>query len=236
MNVSRDDLILSHLSRYHITTISTLERVTGASPTAVKRPLRRLEQKGLIQHAPLYGRRYYYHLSRAACRRLGVPEEYGEPLGAQALATRFGVLEFCTTMQIREKGNQDSNALESPSNHWELFTRREFMRKYPQLPLPRSMPNFYPDMDKETERLGRIYVDLGGSYQRLMRELIRKTRDMREHPGWLKILDSSGFVFAIVVADQSKRNAIAQALGRKKLTTKIRAFILPELAFLIYGG
>jgi hypothetical protein len=138
-------------------------------------------------------------------------------LGLQALITRYGVLDFCVAQQV------------------EPLLSRQFSDRYAPLPYPRGV-SYYLDNDKEgSERLGRIYVDLGGSTQRIRQELKRKLRVMRESQAWSKLLDDDGFLFAIVVPTMAKRHSLAEAQVRAPLTGRYRFYVCPELVYLLGG-
>lgn len=117
----RDDAILEHLRRYHLTTPEVLHRLffDGVSPNAVTKVTSRLTREGRISRPlRLFGQRTYFVLTPREAVRLGEHRAIARKFAYQGLVNAYGVLSFCA-----ENGVQK-------------FTPREFAAKFPELVIP----------------------------------------------------------------------------------------------------
>lgn len=217
----RDQEILEHVRRYRLTTTEALRKFffPEAKAGAEKNVLRRLVGD-YLQARPLYAKKVYYQLTPSAARTLGEPEELAEPLGPQALVRWYGVFAFCCL-----------GAKEEVS----VFTRREFASAF--LPfadhVDLTQSHYYLDNDGATIRLGQIVVEQGGEYQRLINKCRRIIERGREIPGLQEIIADELFVIALVIAEESKCQALSNQLRKNPLPTWCRIKVVPELSYLM---
>lgn len=210
----RDREILTHVSRYRLTTPEVVHRLFFADRgmEAAKSVLKRLNGS-FLRSRPLFGKRRYYQLSPAGAALSGQPDEAAQPLGTNALPARFGVLEYC--------------CLGFPSER-PRFTRSEYAESFPEL---QDLPfaDYYLDIHKGVTRLGRIIVELGGDHLRFLRKVREyMTRDTRCRP-FAEMVRQDRFVLALVTAEESKRDAIIAAIERQPPAVPVRVECVPDL-------
>ena len=216
----RDQEILEHVRRYRLTTTEALRKYffPEAKAGAEKNVLRRLVGDHL-QARPLYAKKVYYQLTPSAARTLGEPEEVAEPLGPQALVRVYGVFAFCCL------GSRDKTVL----------TRREFISAFKEFAeqVDLTQSHYYLDYDSKTVRLGQIVVEQGGEYQRLITKCRRIIERGREIPGLQEIIADELMVIALILAEESKREALCAQLRKNPLPVWCRVEVAPELGYLM---
>lgn len=216
----RDQEILEHVRRYRLTTTEALRKFffSEAKAGAEKNVLRRLVGPHL-QARPLYGKKVYYQLTPGAARSLGEPEELADSLGPQALIRVYGVFAFCCL------GTKELS----------LFTRREFASDFTEFAeqIDLTQNHYYLDDDGQTIRLGQIVVEQGGEYQRLINKCRRIIERGREVPGFQEIIADELFVISLIIAEESKRDALSNQLRKNPLPAWCRIKVVPELSYLL---
>jgi hypothetical protein len=210
----RDRDILLHVARYRLTTVEALHRLylPDRGVEAAKSVLKRLNGS-FLRSRPLFARRRYYQLSSVSTRLLGEPDEASQPFGTHALPTRYAVLQYCCMSHGPERRR---------------MTRDEFANSFPEL---RSIPygDYCIDIDRRVSRLARIAVDLGGDYLRFLRKLREYLdRDSRVR-GLRELIEQDAFVLVILTAEETKRDAIVEAIQRDPLPGLLRVETVPDL-------
>ena len=215
----RDKAVLDHIARYGISITEILNRLFFAgSRDAMKGVLKRLTEAGFLQSRPLFAKEVCYQLTTVGCRFAGLPEEWAEPLGPQALPTHLAVLLFC-------------NPQNGPAHP--CYTREEFSKDFPEF--RESFDNYFLDSDGTEARLGYIKVDLGGDYQRLVRTCRNTLRKAIETPGLQTLVTDYLFSISIVTYDVGKAEVLRRHLLEKPLAVPTTVEVVPMLGKLIPG-
>lgn len=211
---ARDRLILDHVARYRITTPEAvhLRIFEGKDIETAKSALKRLNH-GYLRSRPLWGRRRYYQLSSVSATTLGEPDEATRPFGTTALPTRYAVLAFCCLHPGKERTR---------------LRPAEFEQMFPDLADLRFNDTYIDTHGKRPE-LGRVIVDLGGDYLRFLRKVHEYARRDMAHTGFRQMARAGAFVLTLVTAEETKREALVDALERRPLPLRCRVVTVPEM-------
>jgi hypothetical protein len=205
----RDDAILEHLRRYHLTTPEVLRRLffDGTSLNAVTKVTSRLTREGRISRPlRLFGQRSYFVLTFREAVRLGEHRSIAKMFDRQGLVNAYGVLSFCV-----ENGVQK-------------FTPKEFAEKFPELVIPGVRSgNYYIDVEEKGDgplpaegrksRLGFMSVDYGTSPETIVKKVRKITGRGYSLPAFGQLIQRGGFVIAIICPTAAKVEAVKAALS-----------------------
>jgi hypothetical protein len=219
----RDRSFMDGLRRFRVMSKPIIQDTyCEGSADAAKKLVARL--KDFVASEPFAGNRKYYRLTPAGARLVGAPEEVGRPLGPQALAKALGVLKFCLPGSARRF----------------RYTRPEFIQDFPEFVEELLGKDYYSDYylddDGVRVRFGRIVVDLGGDYQRLLQKCRGYIKRGFRTPGFRELLDGELFALAIVVSNVQKRQAIEDAVHKDPIRAWLRIEVVSELGELLLGG
>ncbi len=97
LDLPRDNEILAHVLRQHITTLSVIEDLFfgGLHYDTTRKVVRRLVAANYLVRYPLYGNFDYFRLGKAAISRWGYPRTRQPALGSQRLPYELGCLALC---------------------------------------------------------------------------------------------------------------------------------------------
>jgi hypothetical protein len=180
--------------------------ICGGSESASKKLLAR--SRDLVASDPLGPKTVVYRPTPLGAKKIGIPEELGRPLGPQALVKALGILGFCCSGPVRRQ----------------RMTRLEFLEDFPELAedlLGKDYhTDFYLDFDGEYARFGKIFVDQGGDYRKLISKARIQIREYLEVPHIKEIVADGFFTAAFIVAEEEKAQAIRLALEEKPLRAR----------------
>jgi len=92
---TRDDNILEHIGRYHLSTRAVIEHLYFEDKTCDHVIQRLLEERRIQSFPGLPGGLSYYQLTLSEARRRGVPQHRTQPHHASSLREALAVLWFC---------------------------------------------------------------------------------------------------------------------------------------------
>ena len=198
----RDDAILEHLKRYHLTTPEVLHRLFfgTAGLNAVRKVTSRLTREGKIRPYQLFEQRKYFTLTPREAVRLGEHRSIARRFEYQGLVNALGVLSFCV-----ETGTQK-------------FTPKEFAEQFPELVIPGVRSgNYYIDIE-ETEagkksRMGFMLVDYGTSEETILKKVRKIISRGYTRPAFTRLIQRGNFVIAIIAPTKGKVEGIKAALS-----------------------
>ncbi len=192
----RDRLILEHVARYRLTTITAIQRVVlpGISRTAADKITNRLVRAGLLQkHHLLYPMKYIM-LSEVSVRNLGLGAHRARPLGSQSLPQDFALLAFATL---------------GPQQHLRL-NAAEVKKRCPWLPLALTIA---PHCIDQANVLELVRVDLGGSADHVARKCAADLTERSRIREFLSVVAAGQFRLVVITSTQGKVEAIQRALN-----------------------
>jgi hypothetical protein len=209
----RDDAILEHLRRFHLTTAEVLHRLffPGSKLNAVRKITSRLIREKKIRAWQLFEQRKYFTLSPGQAARMGEDRSIGTPFQHQGLVNAYGVLLFAI-----ETGTQP-------------FTKKEFEAKFPELVIRGVIArNYYVDREPTDghepsdgsepggagvkNRLGFILVDYGTSPLTIRKKVHHITARAYTLPAFAKLIHGDHFVIGIATPSPAKAGDIRAVL------------------------
>jgi hypothetical protein len=215
----RDELILDHIRRYHLTTDEVLRTLffPETSTNAVRKVTGRLVRERSIKPYTLYEARKYYVLSPRMAEELGEHRCIARAFNYQGLVNAYGVLCFCAAFGITK------------------FTAREFIERFPELHARgRRASNYYLDNSDDVKRLALIEVDSGKSPERIHRRVQKLITRAYELQGFGPIISRGRFLITIVTPSDGKRANIEEVLRDEPSdAVKFRLEVVPELGRLL---
>jgi len=198
----RDDAILEHLRRFHLTTAEVLHRLffPDSQLNAVRKVTARLVREKKIRPCPLFEQRKYFVLTPGQAARMGEDRSIGTPFQTQGLVNAYGVLHFAI-----ETGTQP-------------FTKKEFEEKFPELVIRGVIArNYYIDTEPTDAapkvRLGFVIVDYGTSPLTIRKKVHKVTARAYTLPRFARLIQNDGFVVAIVAPFETKAEHIKAVLA-----------------------
>jgi len=224
----RDEAILEHLRRFHLTTPEILHRLffPDAGLNAVRKVTGRLVRERKIRPCPLYEQRKYFVLTPGQAARMGEDRRIGQPYEEQGLVNAYGILLFCI-----EQGTHP-------------FSKAEFEEKFPELVIRGvGARNYYVDREETAEgrktRLGFIVVDYGTSPETIRKKVHKVAARAHTRPEFSTLIHKGGFVIAVVAPTDTKAEDIKAALAADGPGGKVlyRIVASPELGeYLLHKG
>lgn len=208
----RDDAILEHLRRFHLTTAEILHRLffPGVGLNALRKVTGRLTREKKIRPCRLFEQRKYFVLTPGQAARMGEDRSIGKPFEYQGLVNAYGVLLFCV------------------ENESQPFTKKEFEEQFPELVIRGvGARNYYLDRDQaDTEetkpgqadskpkvRLGFIIVDYGTSPLTIRKKVHKVTARAYTRPKFGRLIQSENFVLGIIAPSEAKAEDIKATLA-----------------------
>lgn len=219
----RDDAILEHLRRFHLTTAEVLHRLffPGVGLNAVRKVTGRLGREKKIRPCRLFEQRKYFTLTPAQAARMGEDRSIGKPFEYQGLVNAYGVLLF------------------SVANESQPFTKKEFEEQFPELVIRGvGARNYYIDREETDEgrksRLGFMVVDYGASVLTIRKKVRKVTARAYTLPKFASLIQRGSFVVAIVAPTEAKAEDIKATLADEGPGyTRFRVVTCPELGELL---
>ena len=231
----RDDAILEHLRRFHLTTAEVLHRLffPGSKLNAVRKVTARLIREKKIRAWQLFEQRKYFTLTPGQAARMGEDRSIGTPFQTQGLVNAYGVLQFAI-----ETGTQP-------------FTKKEFEEKFPELVIRGVIArNYYIDTEPADDgpppasgslpasgpkvRLGFVIVDYGTSPLTIRKKVHHVTARAYTLPRFARLIQNDGFVIAIVAPFEPKAELIKAVLADEGPgLVRYRVVTSPELGELL---
>jgi hypothetical protein len=225
----RDDAILEHLRRYHLTTPELLHRLFfgTAGLNAVCKVTSRLAREGKIRPCRLFEQRKYFVLTPREAARLGEHRSIGRKFEYQGLVNAYGVLSFCV------------------GNGVQKFTPREFEEQFPELVIRGVRSgNYYIDVEPTDDgplptsgrksRLGFMLVDYGTSPETIVNKVRKIISRGYTLPAFARTIQRGSFVIAIISPSPAKVEATKAALSDEAPgPVRFRVESVPELGELL---
>jgi hypothetical protein len=226
----RDDAILKHLKRYHLTTPEVLRRLffPDVSTNAVTKVTSRLTREGRISRPlRLFEQRRYFVLTPREAVRLGEHRAVARKFEYQGLVNAYGVLCFCATTGTQK------------------FTPKEFEEKFPELVIRGVRSgNYYIDVEEtdagplpaegKKSRLGFMLVDYGTSVETLVKKTQKITGRAYTLPAFARLIQKGNFVIGIITPTVAKAEAVKAALSDDSPgNVRYRIEAVPELGELL---
>lgn len=171
----------------------------------------------------LYGSLEYWSLTDVSSRLFGFPEEFAKPLGPQALVGHYAKLHF-TSMRVPV---------------FTRLTRANLKADFPEcweefLPNAKAFhSDYYTAFTEKANWVGRMQVDHGGDYARLLVTSASIVDDIKAKPELNQMRKEGCLRLTIITGDENKRNAIMQALKAKALDIQTFVYVAPELLELV---
>jgi hypothetical protein len=212
----RDEAILEHLRRYHLTTNEVLRQrfFPETNDAAVRKVVSRLIRVQKLLACRLFDNRKYYVLTPREAVARGEHRCIAQPFNYQGLVNAYAVLWFCT----------QQNA--------EIFTAQEFETKFPDL-LIRGVRtrNYYLDRSEEPNRLAFILVDYGTKPEEIAKKIHRIISRGYTLAAFARLIQRGRFLIAILTPGEEKKSLIRAAIeANPPNLVKIRIDVVRELA------
>lgn len=202
----RDDAILEHLRRFHLTTAEILHRLFFADSklNAVRKVTARFIREKKIRPCRLFEQRKYFVLTPGQAARMGEDRSIGKPFAYQGLVNAYGVLLFSV-----ENGSRP-------------FTKKEFEGQFPELVIRGvGARNYYVDAEEtdagRKNRLGFMVIDYGTSPETIVKKARKITARGYTLPAFGRLIQGGNFVIAIAAPSREKAEAIKAALANEPL-------------------
>jgi hypothetical protein len=220
----RDDAILEHLRRYHLTTPEVLRRLffEGTTLNAVTKVTSRLSREGRISKPlRLFEQRSYFVLTPREAVRLGEHRSIGRKFEYQGLVNAYAVLSF------------------SAQNGTQKFTPKEFEEKFPELVIRGVRSgNYYIDVEETDDgrksRLAFMLVDYGTTPETILKKVRKIIARGYTLPAFARLIQRGNFVLAIIAPSPAKVEAIKAVLSDEAPgPVRFRVEAVPELGELL---
>lgn len=224
----RQQSLIDHVTRYRMTVVPVIERLTGfrgLSRRVLREELQQLCCSGTLGAAPLYRDRHYYYLAGAGHHAGTGPNDAASrhfgPLSEVAKIRNYAMLSFCCLSQQRRQ----------------RLTAEDIERFVPDLYRIGMPSSYYVEADGPQSRLGFLRVDTGG-HSRWDRILAKAREDIRTHSLFQSIREFVArglFEVSIVTALPQKATRLQQAIEEwpAEQQSLIRVVACPELINLI---
>ena len=211
----RDEAILEHIRRYHLSTAEALRRkfFADTNKAALRQVVARLVMERKIRSFDLFEHRKYYVLTAREAVARGEHRSISRPFNYQGFVNAYAVLWFCVAQRA------------------EIFTAREFETQFPELVVRgvRSR-NYYVERGEAQNRLGFILVDYGTSPETLARKIHRIIARGYTLPAFTRLIHGGRFVVAVLTPSEQKQTLIRTAVeADPPRFAKIRLAVVPEL-------
>ena len=211
----RDDAILEHVRRYHLTTTEVLHRkfFPESDPAAVRKVVARLVRERRLHAFDLFDNRKYYVLTPREAVARGEHRCLGLGFNFQGLVNVYAVLCFCQAQGV------------------DAYTAKEFRSKFSDLYVHGMRSgNFFRERRPEQNRLGFILVDYGKNPKKIVRKVSDILTRCHKHLIFDQMIHRGLFLMAVLTSSEPKRQLIRKALEEGlKTTTEIRVELVPEL-------
>jgi hypothetical protein len=216
---SRDELILDHVRRYHLTTDGILASLffENGSVRAARKVTIRLKEEGKLNRYRFFEDRVLCQLTPRAAEALGEHRSIARKFNYQGLVNAYGVLLFCAKFGV------------------DKFTAREFMDQFPDLHRRGTRAsNYYIDNADGVKRLGFIQVDSGGDTKKLVQKIRKIIARAYGVPNFAKLIQGGRFMVAIVAPSPGKKALTLRALEDEPAgPVKYRVEAIDELGHLL---
>ena len=211
----RDEAILDHIRRYHLSTTEALRRkfFPETSEAAVRQVVARLIQERKVRSFDLFDNRKYYVLTPREAVARGEHRCISLAFNYQGFVNAYAVLWFCVAHGV------------------DIFTAKEFETQFPDL-LIRGVRtrNYYVERSETENRLGFILVDYGASPETLAGKVRRIIARGYTLPAFTRLIQRGRFVVAILTPNAEKKTLIRTLIEADPPTfAKIRIEVVPEL-------
>ena len=210
----RDLLVLDHVARYRLTTITALRLVLGGlSRAAVSKIVSRLCDGSYLQSYPLSHPSRYFVLGTEGIRVLGLSGYRSRPLGPQALPMEFAALTYATF------GKRPRLRL--------LLV--EVRSRCPWL--PNQLATAIHCYDEQESVLELLRVDLGGPPDHVARKCVADINVRYRMNEFCALARGGKFRLVVITSTPAKASALRQSLSRHDWPTEvpIHFSIVPDL-------
>jgi hypothetical protein len=218
-NRARDELILDHVRRYHLTTDEILASLffEGGSVRAARKVTTRLKAEGKLNRLRFIEGRVLCQLTPRAAEALGEHRSICRKFNYQGLVNAYGVLLFCAKFGV------------------DKFTAREFMERFPDLHRKGTRAsNYYVDHAEGVKRLGFVQVDSGRDTTKLVRKVRKIITRAYGVPNFAKLIQGGRFVITIVTPSSGKKTLIERALAEEPASpVRYRVEVVDDLGHLL---
>lgn len=211
----RDEAILEHVRRYHLTTAEVLKRhfFAETNDAAVRKVVSRLIHERRLRAFNLFDNRKYYVLTPREAVARGEHRCIALEFNYQGFVNAYAVLCFCMSQGV------------------EIFTAKEFEEKFPDLHIRgvRSR-NYFIDRAGENNRLGFIHVDYGSNPERIAKKVQRIISRGYTLPAFTRLIQRRRFIVAVLTPSEKKRAQIMAAIeADPPQFVEVRVAAVPEL-------
>jgi hypothetical protein len=222
-STERDDAILEHLRRYHLTTPEVLHRLFfgDAGLNAVRKVTGRLVRAGRIRPCVLFEQRKYFVLTPREAVRLGEHRSIGRMFEYQGLVNAAGILWYCVATGTQK------------------FMPKEFAEHFPELVIPGvRLGNYYIDNEETDDgrksRMGFMLVDYGTSETTIVKKVRKIIARGYTRPAFSRLIQRENFVIAIIAPSRGKVETIKAALAAEPPgPVRFRVEAVPEMEGLL---
>lgn len=194
LELSRDNQIVAHLLRQHITTLAVVEELyfPGLDYDTVRKVLRRLVNAKYLARYPLYANFDYFRLGKAAISRWGYPRTRAPSLGSQRLLYELGCLAFCCM------GEAERLRLHAS----------ELVAIFPWFPESLTQWAYL----YENSVLVSLRVECRAFGVNVLEKLGAQLHDYQLNPNFRSLVQAQRFQFAVVTATEQQEVALNRAL------------------------
>jgi hypothetical protein len=221
-----DDIVaavLQHMSRYRLTVLEALQRLSvfaSVGSRRIRRLLNDCQEQQLIGAAALHHGLTYWHLQADGSRRLEPADQQHGPLSEPAKIRAYALLRFCCL-----------------SDHpRQRLTRQEIASRLPELHR-HGMAGTYYFAPEGPGRLGMARIDAGhhGRWDRIIQTLREDIDAHLRRPAWRRLIEAQRFELAVLTVFPQKAERLREALAKLPHTQciPVQLVALPELLPLV---
>ena len=213
----RDLQILEFVNRYRVGTVKLLAHdVFGTTDNLknVRRVLRRLERRGLVEKESWDNGLFYFVLTPQGCRVLELSPRTSRPLTEQSLPAVLAVAFHCV-----RRGE-------------ERMTCQEFMKLYPELWKPGLRSSSYVLAETQDGlKLELLLVDRGGAARRIRSRVRRAITQRNGLSEFASLMEVGRFRINFLTGTNEQRCKIVRQIEKESFKpVEVCATVVPELA------
>ncbi len=220
------EAILSHITRYRVSTFDVLSRLphfADESPRYLRRLLRDSREAGLVTSAALHSGSRYWFLTPVGATRCGLDESRSGPQSETAKLRAYALLLFC--------------CLSDRPRH--RLTPSELSQQSSVLHRPGMPGTYYFDpAGKGSIGLARIDAGNHGRWDRVVQSVQDDISLHRKLPGFRQLIKAHRFkitVLTVLPAKAERTVSVLKSLPEVK-QVPVHVVALPELLPLIYSS
>ncbi len=217
LELPRDNQLIDHVLRNHITTLSVVQDLffAGLNYDTARKVLRRLVAANYLTRYPLFANGDYFRLGKAAISRWGYPRTRVPALGAQRLPYELGSLAYCCMDSDSDTGKKRTRLHAS-----------EILAQASWFPEPLTQWAYLIKGDV----LYSIRVEINHFGPSILQKLGQQLYEYSVLSQFKKCIQEKRFGFVVVMASEQQETALKKALRDEPFPVHVITEHYTELA------